>query len=161
MLNFRIGRRKGSDDVRSVDMNGRIVDGSGMPSFRGDIGVKNGKIAEIGKLSGPAERGRSTPTGRVARRALSTITAITTRRSPGTRCAPSPATTAPPSVIFGNCSRSLAPVRKGSERPAVGIPLLCRGYPDGGARHLGVHRGDLPRTSSTRWTTISASMSAI
>jgi len=36
--------------------NGRIVDGSGMPAFRGDVGVKNGKIAEIGKLSGPAKR---------------------------------------------------------------------------------------------------------
>ena len=36
--------------------NGLIVDGSGMPAFRGDVGVKDGKIAEIGKLSGTAER---------------------------------------------------------------------------------------------------------
>ena len=36
--------------------NGRIVDGSGMPAFRGDVGVKDGKIAEIGKLSRPAAR---------------------------------------------------------------------------------------------------------
>ena len=36
--------------------NGRIVDGSGAPAFRGDVGIKNGKIAEIGKLSGPAIR---------------------------------------------------------------------------------------------------------
>ena len=36
--------------------NGLIVDGSGMPAFRGDVGVKDGKIAEIGKISGTAER---------------------------------------------------------------------------------------------------------
>src|SRR6185312_4504867 len=36
--------------------NGRIVDGSGMSAFRGDVAVKDGKIAEIGKLSGAATR---------------------------------------------------------------------------------------------------------
>src|ERR1700730_6811152 len=36
--------------------NGRIVDGSGGPSFRADLAVKDGKIVEIGKLSGPATR---------------------------------------------------------------------------------------------------------
>ena len=39
--------------------NGRIVDGSGMPSFMGDVAVKNGKIAEIGKLSGAADEVRA------------------------------------------------------------------------------------------------------
>ncbi|MBV9827627.1 MAG: amidohydrolase, partial [Alphaproteobacteria bacterium] len=36
--------------------NGRIIDGSGMPSFHGDVAVKDGKIAEIGKLSGAASQ---------------------------------------------------------------------------------------------------------
>ena len=36
--------------------NGRIIDGSGMPSFHGDVGIKDGKIVETGKLSGPAGR---------------------------------------------------------------------------------------------------------
>src|SRR5437588_11869347 len=36
--------------------NGRVVDGSGGPSFRADVAVKDGKIVEIGKLSGPADR---------------------------------------------------------------------------------------------------------
>ena len=76
--------------------NGRIVDGSGMPAFRGDVGVKDGKIAEIGKLSGPADADDRRRRPRRRARALSTTIAITTRRSPGTRCAPSRPSTAPP-----------------------------------------------------------------
>ena len=94
--------------------NGLVVDGSGMPAFRGDVGVKDGKIVEIGKLSGVATK---------------TIDAAGRAVSPGfidnhchydaqvtwdPLCTFSPehgATT----VIFGNCSLSLAPVRKGTE----------------------------------------------
>jgi N-acyl-D-amino-acid deacylase len=36
--------------------NGRIVDGSGMPSYKGDVAVRGGKIAELGRLNGAAER---------------------------------------------------------------------------------------------------------
>jgi N-acyl-D-aspartate/D-glutamate deacylase len=36
--------------------NGRIIDGSGMPAFRGDVGIRNGKIVEMGKLRGSATR---------------------------------------------------------------------------------------------------------
>ncbi len=95
--------------------NGRIVDGSGMPGFRGDVGVKDGKIAEIGKLSGSASR---------------TIDAEGRVVAPGfidNHCHYDAQVTWDPlcsfscdhgatSVIFGNCSLSLAPVRKGSER---------------------------------------------
>ena len=35
---------------------GRIYDGSAMPSFTGDVAVAGGKIAAIGRLSGPAKR---------------------------------------------------------------------------------------------------------
>ena len=33
-----------------VVKNGMIVDGSGLPRYRADIGVKDGKIAEIGRI---------------------------------------------------------------------------------------------------------------
>ena len=36
--------------------NGRVIDGSGMPSFFGDVAVQHGKIAELGKLGGSATR---------------------------------------------------------------------------------------------------------
>ena len=98
--------------------NGRIVDGSGMPAFRGDVGVKDGKIVEIGKLSGPAAR---------------TVDAAGRVVAPGfidNHCHYDAQVTWDPlcsyscdhgatSVIFGNCSLSLAPVRPGkSERLA-------------------------------------------
>src|SRR5208282_5335781 len=92
--------------------NGRIVDGSGMPAFRGDVGVKGGKIVEIGKLSGPATR---------------TIDAEGRVVAPGfidNHCHYDAQVTWDPmcsfscdhgatSVVIGNCSLSLAPVKKG------------------------------------------------
>ena len=36
--------------------NGRIIDGSGMPAFHGDVAVSGGKIVELGRLDGPATR---------------------------------------------------------------------------------------------------------
>src|SRR5882672_12049185 len=95
--------------------NGRVVDGSGGPSFRADVAVKDGKIVEIGKLSGPAGR---------------TVDAAGLVVAPGfidNHCHYDAQVTWDPlcsyscdhgatSVIFGNCSLSLAPVRKGKQR---------------------------------------------
>ncbi len=36
--------------------NGRVVDGSGMSAFWGDVGIAEGKIVEVGKLRGSAQR---------------------------------------------------------------------------------------------------------
>lgn len=39
-----------------VIKNGSIVDGSGLPRYRADVGVRDGRIAHIGRISAPAER---------------------------------------------------------------------------------------------------------
>jgi N-acyl-D-amino-acid deacylase len=36
--------------------NGTVIDGSGMPRYRADIGIKGGTIVEIGRIRAPAER---------------------------------------------------------------------------------------------------------
>ena len=38
-----------------VIKNGMVVDGSGMPRYRADVGVRDGKIARIGRISEPAD----------------------------------------------------------------------------------------------------------
>ncbi len=98
--------------------NGRIVDGSGMPAFRGDVAVKDGKIAEIGKLSGAASRVVDAQGAVVAPGFIDNHCHYDAQVTWDPLCSYScdhGATT----VIFGNCSLSLAPVRPGkSERLA-------------------------------------------
>ena len=40
----------------TVIRGGTVVDGSGKPRFTGDIGIKDGRIVEIGKVTTPAAR---------------------------------------------------------------------------------------------------------
>ncbi len=94
--------------------NGRVVDGSGMPSFRADVGVKDGKIAEIGKLSGRADRTIDADGRAVSPGFIDNHCHYDAQVTWDPLCTFSPehgATT----VIFGNCSLSLAPVKKGTE----------------------------------------------
>src|ERR1043165_8465204 len=48
-----------------VVKDGMIVDGSGLPRYRADIGVKDGKIAEIGRINGAAAKETMDAEGRV------------------------------------------------------------------------------------------------
>src|SRR5580704_13964135 len=132
--------------------NGRIVDGSGMPAFRGDVGIKNGKIAEIGKLSGPAER-TIDAAAQVTWEPLCSF-------SPDHGCT---------TVMFGNCSLALAPVRPGTAKRVAeflsyveAIPMEVLNtvevdwetipqYMDRLDQHLGVNVGNLIGHSAARY----------
>ena len=95
--------------------NGRIVDGSGMPAFRGDVGVKDGKIVEIGKLSGPAAKTVDAQGYVVAPGFVDNHCHYDAQVTWDPLCSFSPdhgCTT----VVFGNCSLALAPVRPGTAK---------------------------------------------
>src|ERR1051326_6030857 len=94
--------------------NGRVVDGSGMPSFRADVGIKEGKIAEIGKLSSPAAKTIDADGRAVSPGFIDNHCHYDAQVTWDPLCTFSPEHGAT-SVIFGNCSLSLAPVRKGTE----------------------------------------------
>ena len=152
--------------------NGRIVDGSGMPAFCGDVAVKAGKIADIGKLSGPAERtidadGRVVAPGFIDNHCH--YDAQVTWDPLCTYSCDHGATT----VIFGNCSLSLAPVRKGREErlseflsyvEAIPMEVLrtvefgwetVPQYLDQLDHHLGVNVGNLIGHTAVRYYVMS------
>src|SRR6187397_84983 len=93
--------------------NGRIIDGSGMPSFHGDIAVSHGKIAEIGRMSGAAKRVIDAEGLVVAPGFIDNHCHYDAQVNWDPLCTFScyhGATT----VIIGNCSLGMAPVRPGS-----------------------------------------------
>jgi N-acyl-D-amino-acid deacylase len=94
--------------------NGRIVDGSGNPSFHGDVAVRDGKIVELGKLSGAAGRTVDADGRAVAPGFVDNHCHYDAQVTWDPLCTFSPEHGAT-SVIFGNCSLSLAPVKKGKE----------------------------------------------
>jgi hypothetical protein len=63
--------------------NGTLVDGTGAPRRRADIAIAGGSIREIGEVKGSAGK-TIEPKAWSSRRASSTRTRITTRRSAGT-----------------------------------------------------------------------------
>jgi N-acyl-D-aspartate/D-glutamate deacylase len=90
--------------------NGLIVDGSGMPAYHGDLAIKDGKIAEVGKLDGEATRVIDATGQVVSPGFIDNHCHFDAQVTWDPLCTFSPnhgVTT----VIFGNCSLGLAPVR--------------------------------------------------
>src|SRR5207253_1337457 len=124
--------------------NGRIIDGSGMPAFRGDVAVQHGKIVSIGKLRSAAAR---------------TIDATDLVVAPGfidTHCHYDAQVTWDPlctfscyhgatSVVIGNCSLALAPVRSGGQERLAGFLSYVEAIPMEALRTIDVNWETIPQ----------------
>ena len=108
--------------------NGRIIDGSGRPAFNGDVGVANGKIVEMGRLDGPAKRtieadGRVVSPGFVdnhchydAQVLWDPLCSFSNHHGSTT-------------VIIGNCSLALAPVKAHEREKLAGMLSYVEAIP--------------------------------
>ena len=130
--------------------NGRIIDGSGRPAFNGDVAVARGKIVEFGRLDGPARRvieadGRVVAPGFVdnhchydAQVLWDPLCTFSSHHG---------ATT----VIIGNCSLALAPVKAHERQKLAGMLSYVEAIP------MDVLQAGVPWT----WETYPEYMSAI
>src|SRR5688572_16815408 len=122
--------------------NGRIIDGSGRPAFHGDVGVARGTIVELGRLSGPARRvieadGRVVAPGFVDNHCHYDAQVLWDPLC--TFSCYHGATT----VIIGNCSLALAPVRADAREKLAGMLSYVEAIP------MDVLRAGVPWTWET------------
>jgi len=130
--------------------NGRIVDGSGMPSFLGDVGVSRGKIAELGRLGGPARRVIDATGMVIAPGFIDNHCHYDAQITWDPLCTFScynGATT----VIIGNCSLAMAPVRPNDQEKLMGLLSQVEAIP----------MDILKAGVSWRWQTIPEYMDAV
>ena len=133
-----------------VVKNGRIVDGSGMPSFHGDVGVSGGKIVELGRLSGPAKRVIDAEGMVIAPGFIDNHCHYDAQVTWDPLCTFScynGATT----VIIGNCSLAMAPVRPNDHEKLMGLLSQVEAIP------MDILRAGL----KWRWETIPEYMQAV
>ncbi len=97
---------------------GRIVDGSGLPSYLADIAIKDGKIVELGRIRGGAAKTINVDGLVVAPGFIDHHTHMDGQIlwDPYATSEPEQGIT---SIVMGNCGLALAPVKTGDEDALV------------------------------------------
>lgn len=100
--------------------NGKVIDGSGLPGFFGDVAISDGRIVEVGRISGEAKRVLDAKGLVVAPGIIDNHTHYDAQLTWDPLCEFScyhGVTT----VVTGNCSLGLAPAHKEDQDPLAGI----------------------------------------
>lgn len=103
-----------------VIKNGKIIDGSGLPAYHGDVAIKGGKIAEIGRASGEAKRTIDAKGMVVSPGIIDNHTHYDAQVTWDPLCTYScyhGVTT----VVIGNCSLGMAPAHKEDQANLAGV----------------------------------------
>jgi N-acyl-D-amino-acid deacylase len=103
-----------------VIKNGKIVDGSGIPSFHGDVAISDGRIVDVGRVDGEARRVLDADGRVIAPGIIDNHTHYDAQVTWDPLCTYScyhGATT----VVIGNCSLGLAPARPQDREPLASV----------------------------------------
>lgn len=103
-----------------VIKNGRIVDGSGLPAYTGDVAINDGRIAKIGKVDGAAAQTIDANGQAIAPGFIDPHTHFDAQLLWDGACKPAlehGVTT----IVPGNCSLSLAPLKAEHRMKLVGM----------------------------------------
>ena len=104
--------------------NGKMIDGSGLPGFHGDVAVSGGRIVEIGKVSGEGRQVLNADGLVVAPGIIDNHTHYDAQVTWDPLCTYScyhGITT----VVMGNCSLAMAPAHQGRSRDACRSFVPC------------------------------------
>src|SRR5918911_2222570 len=107
---------------------GRIVDGSGLPGFQGDVAVQDGRIAAVGRVDGAARRTLDADGLVVAPGFIDPHTHLDAQffwDPLGSSCNEHGVTT----VVMGNCGLTLTPCKPADRDLLVGTFVRVEGMP--------------------------------